>query len=317
MLGWLVGASVLLPAGVMLALIVVDPYDSGLLGSALRHGVPPQGPRTAHASRVRDPAFDAAIIGNSRMQLLSPGRLSDLTGMRFVSLTIPGAGVDEQLALLRRFVQERGHEARAIVIGVDAMTCRSSLKPHRDEPFPYWLYPQSRLSYLRGLFRMDAAEAAVRRVAALLSGAAMARRDGWWNYEDGRQWSPAIGAGLASLPREPLADGPPPYGGVDSLTAAIDALPTALRVVVVVPPVFAPLLPTAGSHDAAQDRMCLAQVEAMVARRGGTALLDFRVESPMTLAAQSFWDATHYTSRLSSDMEDAIAAALGGTPEKR
>ena len=36
-------------------------------------GVRQQGPRTAAASRGRDPAFNAAIVGNSHIQLLSPG----------------------------------------------------------------------------------------------------------------------------------------------------------------------------------------------------------------------------------------------------
>ncbi len=58
----------------MLALIlIVDPYDSGfgLLGIK---GVDDASPRTANASRARDPQFDSAVIGNSTGQLLKPER---------------------------------------------------------------------------------------------------------------------------------------------------------------------------------------------------------------------------------------------------
>ena len=71
----------------MLALVlVVDPYDSGRLGLLGIEGVDDASPRTANASRARDPQFDSAVIGNSTGQLLKPSELSRLTGLRFVQL---------------------------------------------------------------------------------------------------------------------------------------------------------------------------------------------------------------------------------------
>src|SRR4051812_47039049 len=48
----------------------LDPFDTGRPGLFAKAGVRPQGPRTAGASRGRDPAFNAAVIGNSHIQLL-------------------------------------------------------------------------------------------------------------------------------------------------------------------------------------------------------------------------------------------------------
>ena len=70
----------------------IDPYDRGSLAAFEGRGVRVQGPRTATASRGRDPAFDAAIVGNSHVQLLSPERLTRATRASFVSLATPGTG---------------------------------------------------------------------------------------------------------------------------------------------------------------------------------------------------------------------------------
>jgi hypothetical protein len=74
------------------AAFVLDPYDTGRSALVERPGVRPQGPRTAGASRGRDLAFNAAVFGNSRIQLLSPERLNGITGLSLVQLSVPGTG---------------------------------------------------------------------------------------------------------------------------------------------------------------------------------------------------------------------------------
>src|ERR1700709_298534 len=75
---------------------LVDPYDSGRSRLLSAGGVRPPGPRTAPASRGRGPAFTGAIIGNSHIQLVEPGRLGALTGIPFVQLSVPATGPGEQ-----------------------------------------------------------------------------------------------------------------------------------------------------------------------------------------------------------------------------
>ena len=100
-----------LGAGVIFALVMlVDPYDSGRFGLIGIKGISDESPRTANASRGRDPQFNAAVFGNSTGQLLKPAELSQATGARFVQLTVPGTGPREQIALLRWFVR---HHPRA------------------------------------------------------------------------------------------------------------------------------------------------------------------------------------------------------------
>ena len=54
-------------------------------------------------SRARDRRFDAAVIGNSRAQLLDPARLSALTRHNFVQLSVPAAHVAEEEAIVSWF----------------------------------------------------------------------------------------------------------------------------------------------------------------------------------------------------------------------
>ena len=102
--------------------IAVDPYDSGRFGWLGIEGVSDESPRTANASRGRDPQFDSAVIGNSTGQLLSPAELSRATGARFVQLTVPGTGPREQIALLRWFARHHDRVG-AIVIVTDSTWC--------------------------------------------------------------------------------------------------------------------------------------------------------------------------------------------------
>ena len=70
------GALALGAALVFAFVLAVDPYDSGRVGLLGIEGVDDRNPRTAKASRARDPQFDSAMVGNSTGQLLKPAELS-------------------------------------------------------------------------------------------------------------------------------------------------------------------------------------------------------------------------------------------------
>src|SRR5215213_8083367 len=101
---FVIGATAIL-GSLLAAAYAIDPFDTGRPGLFAKAGVRPQGPRTAGASRGRDPAFNAAIIGNSHIQLLSPERLQQLTGLAFVQLSVPATGPREQFVLIDWFAR--------------------------------------------------------------------------------------------------------------------------------------------------------------------------------------------------------------------
>src|SRR4051794_16438696 len=173
-----------LVCAILAAAYAIDPYDTGRSTLLAKPGVRPQGPRTADASRGRDPAFDAAVIGNSHIQLISPERLKLATGLSFVQLSVPATRPKEQLLLIDWFVR---HHARigAIVIGADNFWCTGDPALPNEKPFPFWLYSRDRLEYTRGLLRYDILEEMPRRLAYMASrNPERARPDGYWDYEN-------------------------------------------------------------------------------------------------------------------------------------
>jgi hypothetical protein len=135
----------------LLLILGVDPYDSGRLPSFGLVGIVDDNPRTASVSRGRDARFDAAIIGNSHGQLLSPGRLDPVTGLHFVQLTVPGTGPREQFAVMSWFAR---HHTRigAIVLVADSGWCTQDATLPMSNPFPFWLYAEGLAEYLANEF---------------------------------------------------------------------------------------------------------------------------------------------------------------------
>ena len=139
---------VLVTALVVAILAALDPYDTGYFGAASmwRGRIDDQ-----KNSRARDPQFDAAIIGNSRMIMVRPELLDQYTGLHFVSLAVHGAQPIEELTVARYFLGKH-HGPRAVVFGLDETWCFDPLQSELKGKFPAWLYDGSRLTYLAHLF---------------------------------------------------------------------------------------------------------------------------------------------------------------------
>jgi hypothetical protein len=304
----------LAPVGLVALAYAIDPYDSGRSSLFAKPGVRPQGPRTAAASRGRDPAFDAAILGNSHVQLLSPERLSAKTGLAFVQLSAPGTGPKEQIVLAGWFL--RHHRApRALVLGADATWCTEDPDLASENPFPFWLFSVSALDYARGLVRLDVLEELPRRLAYVFGARSeRARPDGYWDYEadEGR-------AGAGPLPRTVL-DVPPGDGGparpserfpaAEALRDLVFALPPDLALVLVFPPTSIAAQPRPGSPRAAADEACKAALRAAVAGRPRASTIDWRRDRPENREPAHYVDETHYRRPIAEAVEDDIAASL-------
>lgn len=303
-------------ATIFVALLLADPYGSGRL--SLRAGRPTplgESPRFANAALGRDPVFDAAVIGNSHIQLIDPAALSSASGDRWVSLATPGAGPREQLALLDWFA--RAHAARtprAVLIGVDAKWCVASPEPPLDHPFPFWLYGRSDLAYAAGLFRLSSLDALRRHAAQILRTPKRARADGYVDYaatyaaldptgEKGRAEREKRVDAYASAP----AQGP--YGPLVALDRALAARPSGLAVVLLRPPVFRTAQPAPGGASAAAAAACGAEMAALAARHPGVVALDW-LAAPGVGDSANFHDREHYAAPFARRMEAAVAQAL-------
>jgi hypothetical protein len=298
----------------------IDPYDTGRSALLAKAGVRPQGPRTAAASRGRDPTFDSAIVGNSHVQLLSPERLKRRTGLSFVQLAVPATGPKEHIVLIDWFLRHRRSPAMALVIGIDESWCTADPTLTSDKPFPFWLFSANPLEYLRGLIRYDVLEELPRRLSYVTRPRApRARDDGYWDYEPnyggiGFADDPAVRAKLEITPGDganpPLAT----YPGADALQALSASFPGDLAVVLVFPPQYIAFQPRPGSPRSVADEACKAAFRRFAAGRPRTMVLDWRADRPLNRDSALYFDQTHYRRPIAEAVEGDLAAALATGP---
>jgi hypothetical protein len=293
-----------LGAAIVFALVVlVDPYDSGRFGLIGIKGISDESPRTANASRGRDPQFNAAVFGNSTGQLLKPSELSQATGARFVQLTVPGTGPREQLALLHWFVR---HHPRpnALVIVTDTAWCTDDPDLRVLNPFPFWLYSDSDLEYLGRLFSSRALGRMVRRVQIGLGLKTPSAPDGYWDYEQ-------LGHGefRPAPPTDEKPDVAMDFPAIQPLANFLASIPN-VPVVLVMPPMIADNLPQPDSRSSARLAICKSALAGLVAGRPHSNFLDFRVDDPLTRDQRNFLDPMHYRAQIARRMEQRIAESL-------
>jgi hypothetical protein len=318
----LVGVTLALLGAVVGVAYAVDPYDTGRSTLFEKRGVRPQGPRTANPSRGRDPAFNAAITGNSRIQIISPERLKETTGVDFVQLAVPGSGPKEHLALIDWFLRHRTEVPKALVVSVDDLWCTSDPDLPNDKPFPFWLYSADPMEYARGLLRYDILEELPRRLAYVFQDdPERARPDGYWDYEPdyirlGYTNDPALRKRLEETPHAdaPRLDRDPQEGqrrfpAVDRLKKVAATLPNETALILVMPPSYKNrLLP--GTEQAFVNRACKAAVSAVAQAHARTAVVDWRVDRPENRNPELYFDTVHYRQPVAQAMEVDIADAI-------
>ena len=312
----LLGAVALLSAAFLATAFLIDPYDTGRSPLHLKDGVRPQGPRTAAPSRGRDPAFNAAIFGNSHVQLLSPERLDGLTGLSFVSLIAPASGPKEGLTTMDWFLRHRTQPAKAMIVGIDATWCTPNPDMPNNKPFPFWLFSRSLGDYLGGLMRYDLLEEVTRRFGYLLSrNPDRARADGFWDYEagyrdQGYETNPELRAKLREIMEVGGGNVEGPFPAAAALEKLMASAPAGTALILLRPPAYTTALPRPGSRDAAADAACRKAFADFAARRPRTALLDWRVDRPEMHDSNLFFDHTHYRQPIARLIEADLARAI-------
>jgi hypothetical protein len=289
-------------------LLLIDPYDTGRFPTFGLAGVRDRSMRTADASRGRDPHFNAAVVGNSTAQIINPYRVSELTGLRFIQLSIPQTGPREQLELMR-WVLANHASYGALAIVADTLWCSHDPDLPLREPFPSWLYG-SNADYLANVVSSKAIDRAVWRLQIALGLAKPVDPVGYTDYISGGVRPP-----FEALPSGPPVDtnatsGQARFPWIDRLHALVAGLPQSVRVVVVVPPVYVAYLSPPGSKEAATIDACKSALANVVADRRLGAFLDFRLDMPEVHDISDFVDFVHYREKLQRVVEDRIIAAL-------
>ena len=291
-------------------LLVTDPYDTGRFPTPLPPGVSDIERRTATASRGRDPRFNAAIFGNSRTFTLDPERLSQATGLSFVSLGTPAAGPRQELLVARYFL--RFHPAAAaIVFSMDERWCSHDPTMPQTIEFPFWLY-RGNGEYLANLLSTRAFNAARVRIRLAMGLVAPTDPRGFADYEAGKVWNfhPLEAPEAASGTADAAVEANTYFPALEVFDALLAGLPPHSRFVIVMPPLYHTALPRQGSQEAADLVACKAALGQRLGRQG-VAFLDYQVDGPLARDPQNFMDMVHYRRPVARLIEDGIIGAFG------
>ena len=291
-----------------LAVVLIDPFSTGRFALTQQIDITTTNSRLADAALARDQRFNGAILGDSVAITLDPTVVARGSNWRLAQLGLYAAGAAEVVAVAREF--ERHHrEGRTLEVFVlSNRWCDigpGALKG--PVPFPQWLYGSSDATYLSRLLSPQAVSLAVMRLKIWLGKARPElREDGYLD----RIFEPASG----SLPNQRPAQGPAPtapFPVIDTLAAHIAALPDNRAIAVVFAPLYAGILPVAGSAAAARLDACKQRLQDVAARRPGAAYLDLMTENSLTEAAANYFDAIHLAtpgvSKFGSDIAHLIA----------
>jgi len=313
-------AACVLLAGIAATLLIgLDPYDTGRFQLFRSFGVPLFGQRLTGASLARNPSVEAAIIGNSTVQLLDPARLTEMTALKFVSLAVPGTGPLEQLAIGEWFLHQHravdGKPAKAVVVGLDQSWCRADGRLDIANPFPFWLYGDGALDYVRNMMRLKTFEAIARKLKVMIGRDAPLRADGYRDYDTGHHWDAAeVAARLAEIPEPAPMPDRVTFAAAPLLVDWLQALPPGATAVLVFVPRHHNALPAPGSHGERLLALCKAAYRGLAAARPHTIVLDWLVGNELSRDDRGFWDLVHFRQPIARLLEGSIAAAIRGEP---
>lgn len=295
----------------LLAVVLIDPYDSGRFPTFMPAGSPDQRPPTVGISRGRDPRFNAVLLGNSRAVLGDPRHISALTGLRFVEMAAEGATVRDEMARLHWFAHNRPRVA-AIVVASDQNWCDPDPAMPDPPAFPYGLYGDSDLAYFKTALSVSSLVFAKERVLYALGRLPGVDPEGFVDIEEKyrNDWR---------LDDAPVAwdhvsiEGPPAPVALPALAlleSYLKQLPAATPVVLWMPPYYRNALPPLDTAVGRALASCKLTLRDWAQRRPRTRFVDFATDAPEAADRRNFLDRTHVSKRFMRLLEVEIAAAV-------
>ncbi len=298
------------------ALYLIDPYDTGRSPLSGEPRVRGQKDVNATASVGRNPKYTAAVIGNSTIALVKPSRLTELTGLPFAQLSVPGTQIPEQLTVLDWFMKHHADNAKALVISVNRDTwCTQDPKQPGNNPFPFWRFSTSPVEYFGGLLSVSSVEQAGRRLGIIKNTKTESAADGYWDYEPlyteaGKMADPHRLEKMFLKVNDQHGDPNASFPAVGLLERKLQTLSADLSVVLVFPPVFTAKQPEPGTPRYAAEQACRKRLTDMAARRPNTAVVDWWLDRPGMTSPDLFIDQIHYRHPIARVLENEIGAAL-------
>ncbi|KPF71884.1 hypothetical protein IP69_04680 [Bosea sp. AAP35] len=288
--------------------------------------------RFMYPQLVRSGGFDSAVFGTSTMRLLDPATLSDRLGGRFANLAMNAATPWEQTQMAELFTRQVA-APKLVLWGIDGTWCAAdatdAAKRLTPRPFPPWLYDEIGWRDWPQLMNLTTLEIAARLLAHRLGlMPARIRGDGYevftppealYDPARARRHLYADRGGVAPIqaplvPPEPVAAQTraqwrsPALAWLDQ---ALGRLPTATRIMLVLPPTHYATLPREGTAEGQRYAACKSELAAVASRHRAT-LVDYARASPITSRDDNYWDPLHFRLPIARRIETDLAAVMAG-----
>jgi hypothetical protein len=293
---------------VYLLIVFCDPFSTGRFTMFRSIDIAFSGLVESHAGRVRDPAFDSAVIGNSIAGRIQPRLLSEPTDRRFVLLAVPGLGPKDELTIARAFMRHHAGTVKTIVFMLEQYWCTTDEQQMFHYPdFPDWLYEGDNISYLQSILSIDSLQATIHRLAIRFAHAPEAgRRDGLAESREAPVWQPRrINERQTSAPPKPWT-----FVALDQLQAFRNSIGDNVQMILLFVPFHVSQLPLPGSDADAWLNSCKMRAKAIAETNPRTVFIDHMREDDLARDINNFTDARHVRDHVTRTIEAEIAAAV-------
>jgi len=309
--------------GLLLAVALIDPYDTLPLSLPLERVPATSNQRYAYPALARDGQFDSAVFGTSTARLLEPRELGALFGASFVNLAMNSATAYEQRRIMELFFRSRS-AADTVILGIDDVWCSPEEPEPRFtfRPFPPWLYDDNPWNDYLHLVNGKVLEDAGRGLWMVLGlKEPKFRRDGYENFlPDPSEYDLARARehlyGQSEPPEPPTGNRSPsvsaevrrnwPFPDLAHLEATLAEAPEEARKILFFVPYHIGTSGWPASRSGAVRDECKKRVAALAADHPNTTVLDFMIESSITRIDAHYWDRLHYTTDIASRLARLI-----------
>ncbi len=309
---------------VYLFLILVDPYDMVPFSLPLERPILTIAQRFAYPQIARSRRFDSLIVGSSTARLIDPQALNGPFGARLANLSMNAMTAWEQMEMVRYFQRHAG-PPKVLIVALDQRWC----DPQADKTptlhgFPLWMYDDNPWNDYLHLLNSAAITIAGRVIGYRLGlSREKIRYDGYQvftppesQYDAARArhrlWGNGGPRALPDLPPPILPERERNALSFPALAWLAHALarvaPTTLTVLADMP-THVVAQPWPGTRAAAVEAECKSRI-AVLARKYGARLIDWRIASPLTSNDENYWDALHYRLPIADRLARELVAAV-------
>lgn len=318
------------PAVLYLFIIVIDPFDNLPFSPDFTRVQVTGTERHFKPSLARRPEYDSVIIGSSSSMLLHTGRLNELFGANFTTLSMPAASPYEQIRLLTLF--HRHHPTpRYVLMAVDHFWCGQEYVPKQiganvGHPMRDRLYDENRWNNWPGL-NSQVLKYTRRQVDSLLDpNRDPAARDGYYNftvenydpYDLKRAQAKIYGQQQpVPLPKDfnpaewDSINGPGwMFPEVQRLREHLASLPPETVKLVLLPPYHWYRLFEMDEEKRKRLPECKHRIAALGEQLENYYVLDFMRLNPISLEDSNYWDNQHYNTEIAKSLEIMMSDAV-------